>query len=281
VLAKLLLGKPSADLIYSEIDQKVSKLNDRGGAVNIRAILVGNDPASIAYLNIKEKRCSEHNIDYKIDRFDENTTTEQIIEHINKLNVDKPVTGIIVQLPLPKQIDFISVLKSINTKKDIDAFHFVLDQNPSFATIPPTPKGMTEILVHNHIEIYQKNVVVVGNGLLVGQPLFRLLGALDCSLSQIDDLSPESKQILKSADIVFSGVGKANIIQPDLLKPGCVIVDAGYEKVDGVVCGDADPRCAEVASYMTPPIGGIGPLTVANLLLNAVELANKQITNYQ
>ncbi len=274
--AKLLLGKPLADLIYQEVQDGVENIKRLGKSVTIRAVLVGEDPSSLTYLRIKQRMCEKCGIEYQVDSYPASISESELVKKLEDLNKDPGVNGIIVQLPLPAEMDTKRVLTSISPEKDIDAFNFIFDKDSGYMNIPPTPKGMTEILIHNHIEIYQKDVVVVGNGLLVGMPLMKLLNSLEARIVQTEDLDDWSISKLKKADIVFTGVGKADLIKPEMLKNGVVLVDAGYDKVGDEIHGDVDPKCADVASAMTPPIGGIGPLTVANLLKNAVELTEKQ-----
>lgn len=270
--ATLMLGNQIAKQTYAYVQNKVNALNKKHIHPSIVAILVGDDPGSVAYLNIKEKKCRACDIIFNLAKFPSTVSESDLVAHIQQLNKSSDITGIIIQLPLPRSLDRDEILLSVDQKKDIDAFTFSLNDQSNIAIRPPAPAGMIEILDQYQIDLVGKNVVIVGDGLLVGQPLHKMLSEININATIIADQSANSLSILKNADIVFSGVGKANLIQPEMLKHGVVVVDAGYAKVNEVTCGDCDPKCAEVASWITPPIGGIGPLTVANLLKNVVDI---------
>lgn len=273
--ATLMYGNQIAKRTYAYVQNKVTKLNKKHIYPSIAAILVGDDPGSIAYLNIKEKKCQECNIKFSLAKFSNMVNESELTEYIQKLNESSDITGIIIQLPLPDSLDRNKILLLVDEKKDIDAFTFSLSENAHLDVRPPAPAGMIEILVEYGINLNQKNVVIVGGGLLVGQPLRKMLSEMNVNVTIIEDQSNNSLSVLKNADIVFCGVGKAKLIQPEMLKNGVVVVDAGYNKVDGVTYGDCDPKCAQIASWITPPIGGVGPLTVANLLKNTVDIIDE------
>lgn len=270
--ATLMLGNQIAKQTYAYVQNKINALIKKHIHPSIAAILVGDDPGSIAYLGIKEKKCRECDIKFNLAKFPNAVSESDLITYIEQLNKSSDITGIIIQLPLPRSLDRDKILLSVDEKKDIDAFTFSLNDQSSIGIRPPAPAGMIEILDQYQIDLVGKNVVIIGDGLLVGQPLHKMLSEININATIIADQSANSLSILKNADVVFSGVGKANLIMPNMLKRGVVVVDAGYAKVNGVTCGDCDPKCAEVVSWMTPPIGGIGPLTVANLLKNVVDI---------
>ncbi len=271
--AVALLGQPIADRIYSDLKHDVERLMEHGRHVHIRGVLVGSDPASIAYLNIKERTCQKYGLEFSLVSFPENVTQDALVAALGSYNQDQSITGVIVQLPLPNHLDRDVVLQTVVPHKDIDAFFYTLQTvltNPPEIR-PPTPVGMLQLLDEAHIDLKNKQIVVIGNGLLVGRPLLLMLKerGLNPRLVENSYAAPASA-LIKQADVLFTGVGSPGLITPEMLKPGVVIVDAGYAKIDGKVYGDVDEKCSEIASFITPAVGGVGPLTVAILLRNAV-----------
>ncbi len=276
--AKMLLGKPLASKIYEDVTLAAKALKANGKSVHIRGVLVGDDPASIAYLRIKEQRCRECHIYFSLVSYPADIAEDELVQSIKHMNSDDDITGIIIQLPLPSTVDRDLVLKTVMPRKDIDAFFYTLRVPTDLpeTILPPTPAGMMRILDQYNILLENKQIVVVGNGLLVGNPLLQLLKQRGFHPVLVDTHTPKYVEIIQSADVLFTGVGQANVITPEMIKPGVVIVDAGYDKVGDKVYGDVSADCMAKAAYMTPAIGGIGPLTVACLLSNAVELAKLQ-----
>ena len=280
--ATLLLGQPIADQVYASVSKGVQKLNRLGRRVHICAVLVGEDPGSIAYLRIKEARCKSLGIDFTLRTLAANTAYEQLEALILELNNDRNITGIIVQLPLPDHLDRDRILQLVRSLKDIDAFFYSLSRTATITGVPPpTPHGMLKLLDYYHLEMQNKNVVVVGHGLLVGQPLAQMIKERGIHPAVIEEDAHGDQALLQSADIIMTGVGHPNLIQPGMIKEGVVIVDAGYEKVNGRVYGDVSAECAEKALAMTPSVGGVGPLTVACLLENALKLAQMQQSKHR
>jgi methylenetetrahydrofolate dehydrogenase (NADP+)/methenyltetrahydrofolate cyclohydrolase len=273
--ATLMLGNEIATKTYEYVKNKVESLSTRGVTPYLVAILVGDDPGSMAYLKIKAKMCMDCGIKFSLLEFPSNIAENELIDQINLLNQSLEVTGIIIQLPLPISINRDAVLLAVSEHKDIDAFSYTLRKTSAISVRPPAPAGMIEILNHYNVSMANKRVVIVGEGLLVGQPLEKMLIEAHIYPTVIHDQSEKSLQVLKEADVVFCGVGKANIITPEMLRFKVVVIDAGYNKVNGVTYGDCDLRCAQIASFITPSIGGIGPLTVSNLLKNVVDIIEK------
>ncbi|MFA6082554.1 MAG: bifunctional 5,10-methylenetetrahydrofolate dehydrogenase/5,10-methenyltetrahydrofolate cyclohydrolase [Patescibacteria group bacterium] len=269
--AKLLLGQPVADQIYADIKFKLTHLPR---PVHIAAILIGDDMGSVTYLRMKEKRCAELGIGFTLVKLAQDIKTSKVESEISKLNADEKITGVIVQLPLPKHLDQDYLLKQINPKKDIDAFGYLNSSDAKNQIVyPPTPTGMLKLCEFYDIDLKNQKIVVIGDGLLVGLPLHRMLCDLGFGSMLINNSdAPQSRKDIIEADVIFCGVGKADLITPEMIKNGVVIIDAGYSKVSGQTRGDADPECEKKASAITPPVGGVGPLTVACLLLNAVKL---------
>lgn len=268
----LMFGDEIATKTYDYVNNKVKYLKSRGKAPYLVAILVGDDPGSLAYLKIKAQKCEEYGIKFKLLNYQSKVSEQELIKQIDILNKSDDVTGIIIQLPLPTSINRDKILLAVSEHKDIDAFTYSLNNDSTILVRPPAPTGMIGLLNHYHINMTNQKIVIVGDGILVGQPLRKMLSEMGLDSIVICDQEEESLRALRKADIVFSGVGKANIITPDMLHENVIIVDAGYNKIGGVTYGDCDKRCADMASYFTPPIGGVGPLTVSNLLKNVVDI---------
>lgn len=274
-----LFGQPIADEIYSRVVEELAKLKLIGKSVSIRAILIGQDPASVTYLKIKGEMCRRFGIGFEVYQFEEISDQSEIERQIQELNSDSSVTGIIVQLPVPGHLDREKILRSVNPAKDIDAFCYTFepDKFSNYLIRPPAPSSMLAIVDHYRISLTNKKVVVVGNGLLVGQPLISMLRERQIDPLLVDSNTSDSEQIINQAEVIFSGVGQPDLITASWIRSGVVIIDAGYAKVDGQTVGDVSEDCWEKASAITPAVGGIGPLTVAYLLNNAVLLAQDSI----
>lgn len=277
MLAQQLLGAPLAKRLYAQIHQDAELMREHGKPIFIQGILVGDDPASLSYLRIKAQMCQKCSIDFALKRFVAGVSEDEVISYIDKQNSDQSVTGIIVQLPLPRVINRERVLGTVTPAKDIDAFFYTLEKNVYDLDIrPPTPAGMLALFDQTGVNISGKNVVIVGHGILVGRPLARMLRERGMEPTVVVQSTPNYRDIIASADVLFTGVGEFNLVKANMIKPGVVIIDAGYSKIDDVVYGDVARECAQIASFMTPPVGGVGPLTVAYLLKNAVSLAKLQ-----
>lgn len=270
-MGQLISGVKIAQSIYSDIQ---TSMNQRQRNVHLHGVIVGHDPASIAYQNIKESACKKCGFAYSRSVFPSDIDQETLVQHLRNACHDPKITGVIVQLPLPNHQDQNVVLSSITPEKDVDAFGYILGQSGSVIEVrPPAPQAMLKLFESTNQSMVGKKVVILGYGFLVGRPLQAMLIEQGIKADVIDSATLGARDIIKSADVIFSGVGQANMISPDMIKKGVIIIDAGYSRVDGVTCGDADPRCTDRASFMTPAIGGVGPLTVAVLMQNALALA--------
>jgi methylenetetrahydrofolate dehydrogenase (NADP+) / methenyltetrahydrofolate cyclohydrolase len=288
--AQVLDGKAIALEIRNEIRNEVAAFvqttNQRPCLV---AILVGDDPASHVYVRNKELACEKAGIQSRLIRLPGTTTTNELLALLAKLNDDREVNGILVQLPLPKQIDERKILDSVSPHKDVDAFApenvgLISQGRPRF--LPCTPHGVLQLLHRCDISVAGKEVVVVGRSDIVGKPLVSMLlqkvgplgssnanATVTCAHSQTSDLTT----ILKRADIVIAAIGKANFIKADMIRPGAVVIDVGINRLGDGIVGDVDyADVAQVASAITPVPGGIGPLTIAMLLRNTLEAAKQQ-----
>ena len=288
--AEILDGKAIAKQIQTETKQKVADFVAAGGAQpKLAAVLVGEDPASQVYVRNKERACKRAGIDSELVRMPEETTTEQLLKKVNQLNADPAVSGILVQLPLPEQIDARLVLDTIDPNKDVDAFHphnVGLISQGRHRFLPCTPHGIVQMLKRYGIETTGKNVCVIGRSDIVGKPMAMMLSGYGIGLgsefanatvtlchSRTADLAGTVAQ----ADIVVAAIGRPKFVTADMLKPGAVVVDVGINRTDDGLVGDVDFDAAmEIASYVTPVPGGVGPLTVTMLLENTLAAAIQQ-----
>ncbi len=269
----LLDGKLTAAKVKSNIAAQIENDKKAGlRAPGLAVILVGENPASQVYVRNKIKDCGETGIESKPFILPETTSENELIEIIKRLNDDKSVDGILVQLPLPKGIDERRVIETISPKKDVDAFH---PSNVGRITLgldgfaPCTPAGVMRLLEEYNIDIAGKNCVVVGRSNIVGKPMALLLLAKNGTVTVCHSKTPDLATFTKSADILVVAVGRAKMITGDMIKDGAVVVDVGMNRVDGKLCGDVDfDGCKEKASFITPVPGGVGPMTRAMLLEN-------------
>lgn len=282
--AEILDGKAIAKQIRDEIAVDVAEFIQNDGRVpKLAAVLVGEDPASQVYVRNKERACGKAGIESELHRLPADTTQEQLLELIAKLNKDESVSGILVQLPLPKQIDEQHVLDAVSPWKDVDAFHpenvgLLSQGRPRF--LPCTPHGVQQLLHRYKIETTGKHVVVIGRSEIVGKPLASMLvqrdsgmgpTAANATVTLCHSRTKDLKATTLQADILIAAIGKANFVTADMVKPGAVVVDVGINRTDDGLVGDVDfSAVSEVASYITPVPGGVGPLTIAMLLRNTL-----------
>lgn len=289
--AEILDGKAIAKQIRDELAIEVVEFIQNFGKVpKLAAVLVGDDPASQVYVRNKERACEKAGIDSELHRLPAETTQEELLELIAKLNRDDSVSGILVQLPLPKQIEEQRVLDAISAWKDVDAFHpenvgRMSQGRPRF--LPCTPHGVQQLLHRYSIETSGKHVVVIGRSEIVGKPIASMLAQKDSGMgptaanatvtichSRTGDLAA----VTRTADILIAAIGRANFVTADMVKPGAVVVDVGINRTDDGLAGDVDfDAVKEVASYITPVPGGVGPLTIAMLLRNTLTACSLQV----
>ena len=269
-MAQIIDGKTIAKQVRSEVKQRAKAFfAAHGRKPGLAVILVGNDPASCIYVNNKQKACEKSEINAETIRMDETAQTSELLMLIDRLNAEKSIDGILVQLPLPKHIDSEAVINRILPEKDVDGFH-PLNAGRLFekqALLEPcTPKGCMELLKRSNVNIAGSNAVVVGRSNLV--MLLRENATVTLCHSRTSGL----KRHLSQADIVVAAVGKPNLITGDMLKPGAVVLDVGINRLEnGSITGDVDFESAsEVASQITPVPGGVGPMTIAMLLENTL-----------
>ncbi|MDX9808370.1 MAG: bifunctional methylenetetrahydrofolate dehydrogenase/methenyltetrahydrofolate cyclohydrolase FolD [Acholeplasma sp.] len=257
------------------LKEKVKSLKQKFGYTpTLRVILVGENPASIAYVNSKKKACDRVGIDGEIIRLPLDIQEETLIEKIEALNHDSKVDGILIQLPLPKHINETFVLNKVSPDKDVDGLHTInagklFTKQPG--VVPATPLGVMMLLNHYQIPIDGKYAVVVGRSNLVGMPLAKLLNDADATVTVVHRKTQNIEQFTKQADILCVAVGKPNFITKDMVKPGAVVVDVGINRVGDVLVGDVDFEGVQaIAAYITPVPGGVGPMTISALLFNVL-----------
>jgi len=285
-MGNIIDGKAMADEILAEVKKEVDELrHDYGVAAELAVILVGEDPASKAYVRNKVKACEKTGVISKQHILPETTTQKELLDLVEQLNMDKRVHGILVQLPLPKHIDPAAVIDSIDVDKDVDCFHpfnvgRVSLNRPVF--MPATPGGVMQMLKRSGVSIKGKIAAVVGSSNIVGKPLGLSLINEHATVIVCNRDTPDLKAMVQQADLVFVAVGKPSLITADMVKQGAVVIDIGMNRVqkDGkeVLVGDVDyENVKEKASLITPVPGGVGPMTVAILLRNTVVAARNSI----
>ena len=276
---KLIDGKVISKQIKDELKEKVAGLKAEGVEICLAVIQVGNDPASSVYVGNKKKACEYIGIGSLSYELPEETTEEELLALIEKLNSDDKVNGILVQLPLPKHIDEDKVIKTISPKKDVDGFHLLnagrmMSGQPG--VVACTPKGAMEMIRRTGIDLDGKEAVVVGRSNIVGKPMAMLLLQANCTVTICHSHTVNLAQHTRNADILVAAVGKPGFITKSMVKPGAVVIDVGINRVNGKVVGDVMPDVADVAGYITPVPGGVGKMTIVELLENTVEAAEKQ-----
>ncbi len=278
--AQLLDGKLMATETREEVAGKVAKLKEQGICPGLAVILVGEDPASQIYVRNKEKACEAAGIYSLTLRLPESTTQEALEEKIQELNDDPKIHGILVQLPLPSQLNETEALAAIRPEKDVDGFH-VQNAGKLFTgqegVVPCTPKGAMEMLKRTGIDLSGKEAVVIGRSNIVGKPMAMLLLNANCTVTMCHSRTANLSEHTRRADILVAAVGKPHFVTADMVKPGAVVIDVGINRVDGKVVGDVDfDAVREVASWITPVPGGVGRMTIAMLMENTVEAAERQ-----
>lgn len=280
--ATLLDGKKLAQQIRSELTEEVIEFIQNNSVTPcLAAVLVGADPASEVYVRNKRKACDEVGIDSQLHRLPAETTLDDLLRLIAKLNKDEAVHGILVQMPLPAHLDVARVVQAVSPAKDVDVFHpenvgrLVLGR-PRF--LPCTPHGVLQILLRNGVEIAGRHVVVVGRSDIVGKPLANMLvqrgpGA-DATVTVCHSRTRDLPAVTRLADILVVAIGRARFVTADMVKPGAIVVDVGINRTEDGLVGDVDfDAVREVAGAITPVPGGVGPLTVAMLLRNTLSAA--------
>lgn len=279
MVAKLLDGKQIAKDYRQGLKEQVEELKTKGYTPKLSVIIVGNDGASLSYVKSKKKAAEKIGMISEIIHLDEDTSEQDVLSELERLNNDDSVSGILVQVPLPEQVSEQKVLEAINPEKDVDGFHpsnigkLYIDEQ---TFVPCTPLGIMEILKHADIDIEGKNALVIGRSHIVGQPVSKLLLQQNATVTILHSRSKDMASFVKDADIVVSAVGKPELVTKDMVKEGAVIIDVGNTPDEnGKLKGDVDfEEVKEVAGAITPVPGGVGPLTIT-MVLNNTLLAEK------
>ena len=277
----LIDGKLVSAHVKETVKNEVAAFVDKTGVTPALAVVVvGNDPASAVYVRNKHKACLEVGItSYQIE-YPAETTEEELLAKIDELNADANVNGILVQLPLPKHINEDNVINRISPLKDVDAFH---PENVGkimigkYTFLPCTPAGIVELLKHYNVEVEGKKCVVVGRSNIVGKPMSLLLLERNGTVTVCHSRTENLKEETRAADILVVAIGKAEFLKADMVKPGAVVIDVGINRnAEGKLVGDVEySSVSEVASYITPVPGGVGPMTITMLLKNTLTAAEK------
>ena len=275
--AAIMDGKAVSALVRREVKERAALLASKGVKPGLAVVLVGDDPASQVYVRQKEKACDEVGFASFMRYLPASTDEKELLDVIDGLNSDPAVHGILVQLPLPKHIDKDRVAEAIRPEKDVDGFHPI---NVGRLTLgietmePCTPKGIVYLLEHYGIDIEGKRAVVVGRSNIVGKPVSLLLLSRNATVTVCHSRTKDLPDVTRQADILVAATGKPKTIGSSMVKGGAVVVDVGITRTQSGLIGDVDfDAVKEVASYITPVPGGIGPMTIAMLLLNALKAA--------
>lgn len=280
-MGQIIDGRTISAEICGNIKKRVELLKQKGSVPCLAVILVGDNPASQVYVNLKDKKAQELGIAVKRHHFSAAFSERALIELVEKLNSDSEVHGILVQMPLPEHIDSQKVLAAISPQKDVDGLHeynagALLTGREGF--IPCTPKGVAELVRRTGVETEGKRCVVVGRSNLVGKPAALMMLRTNATVTVCHSFTKNLGDITKEADILISAVGKANLITADMVKEGAVVIDVGQCRVDGVWRGDVDfEKAIHKAAFITPVPGGVGPMTITMLMDNTVEAAEKAL----
>lgn len=271
-MAKIIDGKAVSAAVKESVREEI--LRD-GLDIGLAVVIVGNNQASRVYVNNKKKACEVCGIKSYEYALPEETTEEQLLELVDTLNADSKINGILVQLPLPKQINEEKIIEHISPLKDVDAFHAVNVGKimiGNYAFLPCTPAGVMELIHSTGVDVCGKNCVVIGRSNIVGKPMAMLLLHENATVTICHSKTQNLAEICSKADILVSAVGRADFVTADMVKEGAVVIDVGMNRnAEGKLCGDVRfEECAEKAGWITPVPGGVGPMTIAMLMKNTV-----------
>ncbi len=285
-LAQILDGKALAQTIQAEIAAEVSRfVGQHQVKPTLAAVLVGRDPASQVYVRSKRRACERAGMDSRLHELPAETSTSELLRLVEDLNADPAVHGILVQLPLPEQIDTAAVLRAVRPQKDVDCFHpenvgLLVQGRPRF--VPGTPAGVQQILLRSGVETAGRHVVILGRSQIVGKPLASLLlqrgPGGDATVTVCHSRSRDVPAITRTADILVAAIGRPKFVTADMVRPGAVVIDVGINRTPEGIVGDVDFEAVrQVAGKLTPVPGGVGPLTVTMLLRNTLTAAQEQM----
>lgn len=280
--AKLINGVELSKTIRSKVSLKTQELKNKGITPGLAVIIVGENPASQVYVRNKVKACEEVGFFSSLDKYSADISESELLDHIEKLNSNPKIHGILVQLPLPEHINSTRVIEAIDPRKDVDGFHIssagaLVKGIPGFW--PCTPFGCIKMLESINYDLKGKHAVVIGRSHIVGKPMALMLLDKNATVTICHSSTVNLKEITLQADVIVAAVGKINILTKDMVKPGAVVIDVGMNRDhQGKLCGDVDfEGVSEIASYITPVPGGVGPMTITMLLHNTLDSAEKNL----
>jgi len=279
--AEVISGKAVAKEVRRELKQRAAALAEQGVTPGLAVVLVGDDPASAIYVKGKTKACKKVGVEHFDHYLPASTTEAELLSLVDTLNRDEKVHGILVQLPLPDQIDSDRVIQAIDPAKDVDGFHpanlgRLLTGAPVF--VPCTPLGILRLLQEARTPLKGAEAVIVGRSNIVGKPMSALLLAQHCTVTICHSRTRELDQVVRRGDVVVAAVGRAELIRGDWIKPGATVIDVGMNRTDEKLLGDVEfEAAAERARAITPVPGGVGPMTIAMLMHNTVEAASRRL----
>lgn len=280
--AQIIDGKLQSNLIKDELKVQASELIQKGITPTLAVILVGENPASMVYVRNKKRACAYIGIQSLSFELPMDIGMQELLDLIQELNDREDVHGILVQLPLPKQLDEEKVIMAISPAKDVDGFHPINVGNLSIGNkgfVSCTPYGIIELLKRSHISMSGKKCVIIGRSNIVGKPVAMLLIRENATVTICHSRTKDLEKECREADILIAAIGKPRFVNASFIKEGAVIIDVGINRLeDGTLCGDVDfDACSELATYITPVPGGVGPMTIAMLMKNCIDSANNQL----
>ena len=281
--AQLIDGTALSRQIRAEVGQRAAALTARGHRPGLAVILVGDDPASAVYVRNKVKACGEHGLHSVLERYDASLSEAELLARIEALNADPAIHGILVQMPLPRHISAQKVIAAIATAKDVDGFS-VLSAGELTTGLPglrpATPYGCMKMIESTGVPLRGKHAVVIGRSNTVGKPMALLLLQAHATVTVCHSATPDIGMFTRQADVVVAAVGRRNTLTADMVKPGAIVIDVGMNRIPegeadaGKLCGDVDfAGVREVAGWISPVPGGVGPMTITMLLVNTLEAA--------
>jgi methylenetetrahydrofolate dehydrogenase (NADP+)/methenyltetrahydrofolate cyclohydrolase len=283
---KILAAAPVVEKIKKELIKKCENLKERGVVPSMKVILVGDNPASLSYIKNKRKLCEEIGAKFSLDQLPKEVTQSEFLKHIEKVNNDKSINGIIIQLPVTEELKKLHIPNLVTPSKDIDGFHGLNTQNLYSGTIntslllPCTPKGIITLLNHYQIPIEGKHVLVVGRSLIVGKPMSMMLTNRDATVTLAHSKTDKLEDFTRNADIVVCAIGKAHFLSEKHfnINRKTVVIDVGMNTLNGKLTGDVDQEAVKgKVSAITPVPGGVGPMTVISLIENLITATELQL----
>ena len=280
--AVIIDGKAVSQQTREKIAVETNELKEKTGITpGLAVVIVGDDPASRVYVNNKKKACAEVGFYSEEHALPAETTQEELVKLVKELNSREEIDGILVQLPLPKHIDEKAVIEAISPKKDVDAFH---EQNVgkimigNYSFLPCTPAGIVELIDSIGVDVTGKECVVIGRSNIVGKPMAMLMLHKNATVTICHSRTKNLPEVCRRADILIAAVGIAKFVKADMVKPGAIVIDVGMDRDEnGKLCGDVDfENVKEVAGYLTPVPGGIGPMTISMLMKNTLTAAKER-----